>query len=146
MRCFNPGLDGFTRVFRDFELNGALRFALNDRHPLANGRADHQIAHADPNQIAAAQLAVDREVEEREIAGIARHLKADPDRPDLLRLERSLDADDAALVPGSAARNGDWELIFGLGTSPVRPSRRHHRPDVDDRYLSMISTSALIFW
>jgi hypothetical protein len=52
------------------------------------------------DEIAAAQLAVDREVEQGKIALATLKLKLDPDCPDLLRLERTLLADQATLVLG----------------------------------------------
>jgi hypothetical protein len=54
----------------------------------------------DRDEITAAQLAVDREVEQSEVTFPAFELKPDPDCPDLLRLERALLADQATLVPG----------------------------------------------
>jgi hypothetical protein len=57
------------------------------------------------DEIAAAQLAVDAQVEEREFAHPALHLKADAQRPDVLDLEGCLLPDDLALVP-RLARNG----------------------------------------
>jgi hypothetical protein len=51
------------------------------------------------NHVAAAQLAVDGEVEKRSVPQSAMLVEPEPDRPDLLRLERSLGADKAAFVP-----------------------------------------------
>jgi len=56
-------------------------------------------------EIAAAQLAVDAQVEEREFAHPVLHLEANAQRPDVLGLERCLLPDDLALVP-RLARSG----------------------------------------
>jgi len=58
------------------------------------------VAHAQGDQVAAAQLAVDGEVEEGEVAQPLRQLQADPDGPDLADLERRLGAGQLALGPG----------------------------------------------
>jgi hypothetical protein len=60
------------------------------------------IADAQFHQITGAQLAVDAEVEQRQLPGSVRQLQADPDGPDFLRLQRGLLTDELALVPGRA--------------------------------------------
>jgi hypothetical protein len=52
------------------------------------------------DQIAAAQPAVDRQVEQRQVAGLPRHPQACAYCPDLCQLERRLLADQLVLVPG----------------------------------------------
>ncbi len=49
------------------------------------------------DELTSAQLAVDPEVEEGELAYAVFHLQADSKRPDVLDLERRLLADDLAL-------------------------------------------------
>jgi len=51
------------------------------------------------DEVASAQLAVDAQVEEREFAHPAFHLKTDAKRPNVLRLECRLLPDHLALVP-----------------------------------------------
>jgi hypothetical protein len=58
------------------------------------------IADAQRDQVAAAQLAVDGEVEEGEVAQLVRQLQANPDRSDLPHFQRRLGAGQLALVPG----------------------------------------------
>ena len=45
------------------------------------------------DEIAASQLAVDRQVEQRQFPGIVRHLQANSYRPDVFELERVFLAD-----------------------------------------------------
>src|ERR1700704_2567685 len=68
---------------------------LDHRPPIAHPAAGAHVIDLQRDEIAAAQLAVDREVEQGEIALATLKLKPDPDRPDLLRLERAFLADQA---------------------------------------------------
>ena len=72
----------------------------------------------------AAQLAVDSQVEERELSDTVLHLKAYTKRPDILELERCLLADDLAFVPWFAVLCVDVGFHDGLpssqGNSTVR--------------------------
>ena len=66
--------------------------------------ADADIIDLQLHEIAAPEFAVDREVEQGEVAGSALHLEPDPDRPHVLRLQRALLPDEAPFVPGIATR------------------------------------------
>ena len=57
------------------------------------------IADSQSHEIARPELAVDCEVEERELAGVLLQLKPDSDRPDLALLERCFLANKSAFVP-----------------------------------------------
>jgi len=57
------------------------------------------------DQIAAPQLAVDCQVEEREVAQVLSQLQADADRPDLLKLQGRLLANELAPVLGAMRRS-----------------------------------------
>jgi hypothetical protein len=77
--------------------------------PIAQeARLRRDIVDANRDQVAAAQLAVDCEIEQREIARTVLELQLGPDRPDVARPERRLGPDQLALVPrratGDAAR------------------------------------------
>ena len=63
------------------------------------------------DEIATAQLAVDGEVEHRQIAFAALDLKSDTNGPDLFRPNGTLLANQTAFVPRSARRSVD--LDFG---------------------------------
>ena len=80
-RLLDPLLDGVACCGREFELNRALRLVLHQ-----HGARCHLVAVADvtnlkANEVAAAQLAVDPEVEEGKLAHPAFHLKADSEAP-----------------------------------------------------------------
>jgi len=57
------------------------------------------VADADFDEIASAQLAVDCEVEHSQVSNLMRVLKLNPDRPDVFRLQRWLLTDKFAFVP-----------------------------------------------
>jgi hypothetical protein len=61
------------------------------------------------DDIAAPQLAVDCEIEHRQVAYPPVHLQPGTDRPDMLRPQRRLLADELAVVPGS--RRGVEEIV-----------------------------------
>jgi hypothetical protein len=56
------------------------------------------------SQIAAAQFAVDRQIKQRQVAGLSRDLQVRAHRPDLGELQWWLLADQLALIPRSRAR------------------------------------------
>jgi len=75
---------------------------LYECRPVSHVTTSRNVVDPKTNEIAAAQLAVDSEVEQRQIAFGLLHLKPDPNGPDLLRPERTLLTDKATLVPGDA--------------------------------------------
>lgn len=75
------------------------------------------VADLERNEVAPTKLAVDAEVEEREFAYSVLHLKTNSKRPDVLDLERSLLADDLALVPPLAKSGVGCDSHDGLPSS-----------------------------
>ena len=79
MRRGDPGGNCVARLLGDLKLDRPLRFLLHDdRAGRAPATLDH-IVNAESNQIATAQLAVDGEVEQGDLAGIAGHLQTGAD-------------------------------------------------------------------
>src|SRR5215510_3993020 len=78
--------------------------------PLPNGCTIHRIATrrhvVDPNRdnVAATQLAVDRQIEQCEVAFTALHLQFGPDRPDMARPQGWLSTNHLPLVPRDTAQ------------------------------------------
>jgi hypothetical protein len=67
------------------------------------------IADAQLHEIAAAQLAVDRQIEQRELAPSIAQLKANPNCPNVLEFERCFLTDKLSLIPRiAAARFNGW--------------------------------------
>ena len=83
------------------------RLALSDRRALLDLTGRKDIGNLQLNEVAAAQLAVDRQIEQREVPDAFRDLEANPNGPDVFRQERAFLADDAVLVPDrSTCTNG----------------------------------------
>jgi hypothetical protein len=108
-RVSDPGEDRFSGRFRDFELNWPLRFLLHDDRARGDSIAVSDIANAQLHEIAAAQLAVDRQIEQRELALPIGQLEPNPNCPNVPEFERCFLPDELALVPGIAAASfNDW--------------------------------------
>ena len=85
-----PCLDRGSGLLGDLKLHRTARLLLNDGRAVTDPAADADIGDFKPHQIAAPEFAVDREVEQGEVAGSTLHLEPDPDRPHVLRLQRAL--------------------------------------------------------
>ena len=62
----------------------------------------HLIGHLQTNKVAAPKLAVDGQIEQREVAKTSGNLQARSDRPDLPRMKGAFLADETSLVPRGA--------------------------------------------
>ena len=86
------------------------------------------IAHAQLHQIAGAQLAVDAEIEQRQLPRAVLQLQSHADHPDLLELEGCLLSDELALIPGLVmCRNID---LFHDGLLPQKIAAIHSTPTI----------------
>ena len=124
---FDPGQDGFTRVFRNCELNRSLSLALDHRNPLTYPIIFDQICNDEFAQIAAAQLDVDGDVEQRQIASIARYFKPRLDDAALSWPQRPFLTDGLALFSGSAFWSGCWKLDYWYDLPSDPPSQLNHQ-------------------
>jgi len=95
----DPCLHGLASGLRDLELHRALGLVLHDDGAWCHLVAMAHVPDLEGNEVASPQLAIDAQVEEREFAYAAFHLKVDAQRPDVLQLEGRLLPDDLALVP-----------------------------------------------
>src|SRR5262249_32146936 len=81
-----------------------------------------------PHEVAAPEFAVDRQVEQREIASAPLQLEANANGPHILRLQRALLAGQPSLIPGRVPARGGRG--FG-GHGLLRRSRpRPHQPRI----------------
>ena len=96
-RVLDPLLYGFTGDWRDLELNGSLSFVLHHDGPRGHLVAVAYVADLECNEVTSSELAVDTQVEERELAYsvVSGHLTA--------HLRRWWSADQR---PASAMRQG----------------------------------------
>src|SRR6516164_10388 len=81
-----PVADGSTGLVGNLELHRPASLLLNDGRAIANSPASRHVIDPQPDEIAAPELAVDGEIEHREIAFSTLQLKPYPDCPDILRL------------------------------------------------------------
>ena len=80
LRSFHPSRDRSTGVFRDLDLIGAARLALDDRYAFAETIADNGLGDLQTDAVAAPHLGGDGEIEQSEIAKAARKSEARTDR------------------------------------------------------------------
>ena len=85
----------------DWPARPAMTCLLNYDGSRANLAAADKIADLDLDDVAPAQLAVDREIEHRVIAKPALPIKPKPDGPDLLKLQCPFGSEPSARVPRS---------------------------------------------
>jgi hypothetical protein len=98
-RLSDPGVNGVARRGRDLELHWALSLVLHNHRPGRDMIAMANIAHAQADQVAGAQLAVDAQIKECRLPQSALHQQTHTDGPDLPELERRLLTNQLALVP-----------------------------------------------
>lgn len=132
-RRHHPISHGFARVFSKFELHRALCLALDHRYPFTNALGFDQIGNSEFDQVATAQLAVDCDVEQRDIAQVPCEFEPRTDCPDLFRQQRAFLSDEEAFVPGSVFR-GDGGKLDSWNNMPSNPPpepRHQHCADAE---------------
>ena len=112
LRLLDPGGDRSPRRLGQFKLHRPLGLSLHDHRPGQDLVAVRDVANAQIDEIAAAQLAVDREVEHGQVSNLMRVLKVNSDGPDVLRLERWLLADQLAFVPRFPVLSGFHDRLL----------------------------------
>jgi hypothetical protein len=90
---FEPSTDAGAGRFKKLELNGSASLALDDNRTGADPAATDDVANPDFDQVAAAQLAIDRQIEQGSVSDPSLPVKPKADGPDLLRFERALRAE-----------------------------------------------------
>lgn len=103
------------RAYCRVDRRGFFRKRLGQRKsaPRISGQAD---------EVAPAQLAADRRVEEREVTRTVGHLEMHSDRPDMLRLQSAFLADAAALVPSNTLRAQGRKIANGYHETSHPPT------------------------
>src|SRR5215467_6034624 len=86
-------VDRFASLVRQLELDRTSRLLLPNRRPIDGVSPRGDIVHLKGNDITAAQLAVDGQVEHRQVSGATLYLQSRPYRPDVFRSERRLRTD-----------------------------------------------------
>src|SRR5437868_5847199 len=78
-----PVSERATCLGRNFELHRATGLLLNDSRPLPQRGSRHDVREPQGNHVAAPELAVQGDVEERQVTDAALNLKAHADCPDV---------------------------------------------------------------
>jgi hypothetical protein len=87
---FKPSQDTSTGGLKELKLDWPAGLLLDNDGSRTNLTTADKIADFDFDYVAAAQLAVDREIEHGTIANTVRATQPEPDRPDLLKFQRTL--------------------------------------------------------
>jgi hypothetical protein len=97
-----PILHRRSGLFRNLKLNRTAGLALDDRRPVSDAAAGGKVIDPEADEVAAAQFAVNGEVEHRQITLAALHLKPDTNGPHFFRAKGTFLANEAAFVPWGA--------------------------------------------
>jgi hypothetical protein len=87
---FKPSTDAAAGRFKELELNRPACLLLNDDRTQADPAVADELADPDFDDVAPAELTVDRKVKHRAVAQPALSIQPEPDSPDLLRLQRGV--------------------------------------------------------
>ena len=96
------------------KLNWPLGLTLQDDRARRDPLALAHVADPQSHQITRPQLAIDAEIKQGEFARAVLDLQPDPNRPNVLDLQRRLLSDQLALVPGHLCRLPFRQCHFGL--------------------------------
>src|SRR6516225_9590990 len=101
-----PLADSSTGLLGNLELHRPAGLLLNDGRAIANSPTSEHVIDPQADEIAAPELAVDRQIEHRKIASATLHLQPYSNGPDILRLQPALLTDQASPVPWCRRRVG----------------------------------------
>jgi hypothetical protein len=97
---FDVIVDGLPRLLRQLEPDGPTGLLLPHCGAIHRIPAWCNVLYPKCDDIAAPQLAVDRQIENCQVARPSVHLQSGTDRPNMFWPQRRLLADELALVPG----------------------------------------------
>jgi hypothetical protein len=117
-----PSQDAGAGWFKKLELDGLAGLLLDDDGSGPDLSATDEIANPDLHNVAAAQFAVDREVEHGPIPYPSLLVQPEADGPDLLRFKRALSAELSTCVPRLPVSDAWIVLRMSHHLSPCQPS------------------------
>ena len=85
-----PSGETFPRFCHDFELHRSTGLLLDDGRAVAKSTRAHQVAYLDLDEIAASQLAIDGQIEQRSVAQAPMFIEIEADRPNIPQFQGSL--------------------------------------------------------
>jgi hypothetical protein len=117
-------LDSGSGLLGDLELDRPARLLLNNGGAVSGPATGTHIIDLQPHEVAAPQLAVDGEIEQSEVASSSFKLEPDADCPNFFRFQRTLLANEPALVPRTFRKaNEGWDRgVHGASLIPTAPA------------------------
>jgi hypothetical protein len=123
----NVLIDRLAGLLGDLEPDRKLGLVLPNGRPVDRIAMRRDILDSKAHQVSATQLAIDREIEERQVSRAPCELQSSSNGPDVLRLQRWFRSDELALVPGPALGRDGADLVDGLhGPSPISSEKAEH--------------------
>jgi hypothetical protein len=107
-------VDRLARLFRQFEPDRLSGLPLSHRCPIDRIPVRCDVLDLQRDDIAAAQLAVDSEIEHRQIAHAPVHLELGADRPNVLGPQWRLRANQLAPIPGRPSQRFGMSVLMAV--------------------------------
>ena len=111
MSVFQMGQHRLPRLLGDFKPDRSTGLPLPDCRPINAHTIWSNFLCSQPDDITAAQLAVDRQVEQREITGLVGQLQPGSNGPDMFGLQGWFLASQPSLVPGTLSRRQERNKV-----------------------------------
>jgi hypothetical protein len=127
-------IDGLAGLFTQFKSDGPPGFLLPNRRSIRRVPAGGDILDPDGDDITAAKLAVDGQIEHGEVASAAFDLEFRPDRPNMFGSQRRLGSGQLAFVSRQSLGRVGRILLILHGYTP-RVGYRGEKPVPPDRAL-----------
>ena len=108
--ALQPFLQAPACLRHDLELNWPAGLLLDNRRAVADLAAADDVTDPELNEITAAQLAVDRKIEQCAITQAFMFVEKEANGPNISRFERALWADILSCVPGAPLVNGGVKI------------------------------------
>ncbi|MER8683468.1 hypothetical protein [Mesorhizobium sp. M1405] len=115
---FEPMQNAGSHVVGDLELNRPPRLLLNNDRAGPYLRSGDHIANPDFDQVTAAKLAVDCQIEQRTVPNASLVIEQKANSPNLLLGEKTLGADLLPSIPGCVLAAGILKLRMAHVNSP----------------------------
>ena len=101
---------GCCEISHQFELDWSSCLLLNDCRAVADAAATNDIPGFNLNDVAAAKLAIDGQIEKRAVSKAPVLIQKKADRPNVARFQRSFGADQAARIPRPPLAGGGIKI------------------------------------
>jgi hypothetical protein len=107
-------IDRMARLLRDLELHGTACLPLADRSSIERAAMRCDVGDHQAYEIASAQLAVDRQIEEGQVPNSPVDMQAGPNSPNMPWLERWLRTNQLGFIPGTPMITVGLEISVAL--------------------------------